>query len=524
METGNGTRCAPPIRKPVRTVAQAIGERLERLLNFAASKNELPLRARGNSRPDMMDAFLQEAACLLGPKGLTTDAEDMAPWLTDWRGRYTGQALGIASPASTAEVSSLVRLCLRHRVAIVPQGGNSGMSGGATPMGTGNELLLSLRRMNRIAALDAAARTATCEAGVILQTLHAACHAQGLRFPLSLGGKGSATIGGLVSTNAGGTQVLRHGSMRALVLGLEAVMADGAVLDLLTPLKKDNRGFDLKQLLIGSEGTLGIVTAATLKLEPAICGRSVMWAGAASLHDARALLLLAQDTASGLVEGFEVLPQHSLEAVLAYMPDMRAPLAGAHPWHVLIELVATDPEAAERLAGIAEHLLSTAFERGLIADATIAASEDQAERLWLIRETISPAERAIGPAMQHDISVPVEKMPAFVESAVPRLEADWPGTRAVCFGHLGDGNVHFHVIAPPGSDRAAWEASDGKTISAQVHDMVTAWGGSISAEHGIGRLKRDELVRLADPAVLATMRAIKHALDPDGLLNPGKLV
>ncbi|MEL0252640.1 MAG: FAD-binding oxidoreductase, partial [Novosphingobium sp.] len=192
----------------------------------------------------MMDAFLQEAACLLGPKGLTTDAEDMAPWLTDWRGRYTGQALGIASPASTAEVSSLVRLCSRHRVAIVPQGGNSGMSGGATPMGTGNELLLSLRRMNRIAALDAAARTATCEAGVILQTLHEACHAQGLRFPLSLGGKGSATIGGLVSTNAGGTQVLRHGSMRALVLGLEAVMADGAVLDLLTPLKKDNRGFD----------------------------------------------------------------------------------------------------------------------------------------------------------------------------------------------------------------------------------------------------------------------------------------
>jgi FAD/FMN-containing dehydrogenase len=228
--------------------------------------------------------------------------------------------------------------------------------------------------------------------------------------------------------------------------------------------------------------------------------------------------------AEDLLEGFEVLPQHSLEAVLDYLPDARAPLADPHPWHALIELVAGDAETAARLPEIAESLLATAFERGLIADATIAASEEQAERLWLIRETISPAERAIGPAMQHDISVPVERMPAFVEAAVPQLEADWPGTRAVCFGHLGDGNVHFHVIAPPGRERVEWETSDGKAISAQVHDMVAAWGGSISAEHGIGRLKRDELARLTDPAVLAVMRAIKQALDPQGLLNPGKLV
>ncbi|ABD25734.1 FAD linked oxidase-like protein [Novosphingobium aromaticivorans DSM 12444] len=472
----------------------------------------------------MNSAFLEEAARLLGPKGLTTSAEDMAPWLTDWRGRYTGKALALASPASTAEVSALVRLCAEHGVPIVPQGGNSGMSGGATPFESGTELVLSLRRMNRILALDPAARTATCEAGVILQVLHEAAEKEGLRFPLSLGGKGSATVGGLVSTNAGGTQVLRHGSMRALVLGLEGVLADGSVLNQLTPLKKDNRGFDLKQVLIGSEGTLGIVTAATLKLEPGIAGRSVMWAGTASLHDARALLLLAGDMAGSLLEGFEVLPQHSLEAVLAYLPDARAPLAGPHEWHALIELVAGDAETAARLPEISERLLTEAFERGLVADATIAASEDQAERLWLIRETISPAERAIGPAMQHDISVPVEKMPAFVEAAVPQLEADWPGTQAVCFGHLGDGNVHFHVIAPPGSERAAWEAGDGKAISAQVHDMVTAWGGSISAEHGIGRLKRDELDRLGDPVMLATMRAIKRALDPKGLLNPGKLV
>lgn len=472
----------------------------------------------------MSDTFLAGAARLLGAKGLTTDPGEMEAWLTDWRGRYTGKARAIASPADTAEVAGLVRLCARHGVPIVPQGGNSGMSGGATPFEHGNEIILSLRRMNRIRHLDPAGRTATCEAGVILQNLHEAAERADLRFPLTLGGKGSATIGGLVSTNAGGTQVLRHGSMRTLILGLEAVMADGSVLDLLTPLKKDNRGFDLKQVLIGSEGTLGIVTAATLKLVPRIAGRIVMWAGTASLHDARSLLLLAEDLAPGLVEGFEVLPQHSLEAVLDYLPDARAPLAEPHPWHALIELVAGDEATAARLQENAEHLLATAFERGLISDATIAASEDQAERLWLIRETISPAERAIGPAMQHDISVPVEKMPAFVEAAVPRLEAAWPGTRAVCFGHLGDGNVHFHVIAPPGSERAAWEAGDGKAISAQVHDMVTAWGGSISAEHGIGRLKRDDLARLTDPAMLMTMRAIKQALDPKGLLNPGKLV
>ncbi len=243
-----------------------------------------------------------------------------------------------------------------------------------------------------------------------------------------------------------------------------------------------------------------------------------------TLDAARALLLLAQDMTGDLLEGFEVLPQHSLDTVIAYMPDTRAPLSASHPWHSLVELVAGDADTAARLPDIAERLLSQAFEHGLISDATIAASEDQAERLWLIRETVAPAERALGPAMQHDISVPVDRMPAFVAMAVPRLEADWPGTTAVCFGHLGDGNVHFHVISPPGSDRATWEAGDGKAISAQVHDMVTQWGGSISAELGIGRLKRDELERLADPVVLATMRAIKHALDPHGLLNPGKLV
>lgn len=470
------------------------------------------------------EQFVAAAQTLLGAKGWTRAAENIAPWLTDWRGRFTGRALGMASPASTAELAAFVRLCAQHCVPIVPQGGNSGMSGGATPDESGHAVLLVTRRMHAIRAIDTAARTATCDAGVILQVLHEAAAQKGLRFPLSLGGKGSATVGGLVSTNAGGTQVLRHGSMRALVLGLEAVLADGSVFDQLTPLRKDNRGFDLKQLLIGSEGTLGIVTAATLRLEPAIADRRVLWAGCASLHDARALLLLAQDMAGPMLEGFEVLPAHSLDAVIAHLPDARAPLAGEHAWHALIELVA-DADAAERIEPLAEKLLVAAFERGLVADATIAQSEAQAEAFWRLRESISPAERAIGPAVQHDISVPVEKMPDFMDAIVPEIEAHWPGTSAIGFGHLGDGNIHFHVIAPPGTaDGAAWQAGEGKAISREVHDMVTAWGGSISAEHGIGQLKRDELARLGDPVALGMLRAVKHALDPQGLLNPGKLV
>ena len=469
------------------------------------------------------EAFLRDAADLLGPRGFTRDAELVEPWLTDWRGRFTGAALCLASPESTDEVSQLVRLCAKYGVPIVPQGGNSGMSGGATPGKTGDEVLLSLRRMNAIRDIDAASRQAVCEAGVILQTLHEKAADRRLRFPLTLGGKGSATIGGLVSTNAGGTQVLRHGTMRAQVLGLEAVLADGSVLDLLTPLKKDNRGFDLKQLLIGSEGTLGIVTAATLRLLPEIAGRQVVWAGLPSLQHARALLLHCEEQAGDALEGFEVIPAHSLAAVLAHLPDARAPLAGDHAWHALIEFVAQG-DASPSLEDLTQTVMATAMERDLLADAVIAANENQADSFWLLRDSIAPAERAIGPAMQHDISVPVARMADFVETVSPEVEQNFPGTRAVAFGHLGDGNVHFHVLAPSGSTRGDWEDSEGKAISAFVHDRVTEWGGSISAEHGIGQIKRDELGRLGDPAALAVMRSVKAALDPQGILNPGKLV
>ncbi len=468
-------------------------------------------------------AFVESATALLGPRGLTQDPDLLAPCLTDWRGRYTGRALALATPASTAELAALVRLCAAHRVPIVPQGGNSGMSGGATPDASGGALLVSLRRMKAIRQLDATSRQITCEAGVVLHDLHEAAHGAGLRFPLTLGGKGVATVGGLISTNAGGTQVLRHGTMGKQVLGLEAVLADGSIFSALTPLKKDNRGFDLKQLHRGSEGTLGIITAATLRLGPAVAQRAVVWAGLPTIHAARALLLHCESLLGEALEGFEVVPRACLDAVLDYLPQARAPLGAAHNWHALIEVVA-DETGAATLTDRVEAMLASAFAAGLLDDATIAASESQAEAFWALRDSVAPAERAIGPAMQHDISVPVARMPDFIEQAVAAMEARFAGTRAVAFGHLGDGNVHFHVLAPKGVERGVWEETEGKAISRAVHDMVTAWGGSISAEHGIGQMKRDELARLGDPVMLAMMARVKQALDPEGLLNPGKLI
>ena len=472
---------------------------------------------------DRPEDFVATAAELLGPRGFTQDADLVDPWLTDWRGRYTGKALALASPASTDEVAALVKLCARHGVGIVPQGGNSGMSGGATPDESGASIVLSLRRMTRITALDTQSRQVTCQAGVILQSLHEAAADAGLRFPLTLGGKGSATIGGLISTNAGGTQVLRHGTMRAQVLGIEAVLADGSVFDTLTPLKKDNRGFDLKQLLIGSEGTLGIVTGATLRLIPEITERTVIWAGLSSIAKARELLFHCDRSAGDLLEGFEVLPHRCLEAVLNYLPEARSPLEGKHPWYALVELTGSSAEV-DTVGSIAQTLLEEALDAGLLEDAVIAANERQADDFWHLRDSISPAERAIGPAMQHDISVPVDRMADFVAAAVPDVEARYPQTTAIAFGHLGDGNVHFHVLAPQDAIPGAWENGEGKEISRFVHDLVTNWGGSISAEHGIGQMKRDELARLGDPVALELMRRVKDALDPAGLLNPGKLL
>ena len=473
--------------------------------------------------PETSPPFLADLAALLGPRGFTTDPDLLAPWLTDWRGRYTGRALGLASPANAEEVAALVRLAAAHGIPLVPQGGNSGMSGGATPDASGTSLLVSLRRLSTLGPVDTENRRITCGAGVVLQTLHTTAEASGLRFPLTLGGKGSATIGGLIATNAGGTQVLRHGAMRAQVLGLEAVLPDGQIYSALTPLKKDNRGFDLKQLFIGSEGTLGIITAATLALAPGIVERRVVWAGVASIQAARTLLLHAEQALGEVLEAFEVVPHSAMEAVEAYSPTLRNPLGAPHAWYTLIEVVA-DAAGADTLDERVAIMLAEAFDDGLLADAAIARNETQAEAFWGIRETVPAAERAKGPAKQHDIAVPVESMPDFITTASATLEAAFPGCHTAAFGHLGDGNVHFHVIAPPGAERTAWEAGEGKAVTTMVHDLVTQWGGSISAEHGIGQMKVDDLARLADPAALSLLRAVKHALDPAGLLNPGKLL
>ena len=455
-----------------------------------------------------------------GPKIAVTDPREIEPWLVDWRGRYHGVSAAILSPSSTEEVVAIVRLAGELGVALVPQGGNTGMVAGAIPPEDGSALILSLRRMNRIRSLDPQGGTAIAEAGVILANLHAAAEEAGQRFPLTLGARGSCTIGGLAATNAGGTQVLRFGTMRSLVLGVEAVLADGSVHDGLSGLKKDNRGYSLDQLLVGSEGTLGIITAVALRLAPAVKGRAVAWLGLASPGDALAVLR-ELERGTGHVEGFEIVPGDSLALVLKHIPGTRAPLGDAHEWHVLVELT-DDGSLDEAPDALLTRLLAPLIDSKLVADAAIAASEAQAEAFWRLRDSISEAERNEGPTLAHDISVPVADMPGFMVDAAKEVERAFPGTLASGFGHLGDGNVHFHVRA--GATAApGWYGEQAPGITRLVHDLVTAAGGSISAEHGIGQMKRDELARLA-PQRVAALKAIKQALDPRGIMNPGKLI
>ena len=448
-----------------------------------------------------------------GPRAAITDPAEVEPWLTDWRGRYHGKALAILAPATTTEAAAMVGLAAEHHVPLVPQGGNTGMVAGATPPDDGSALVLSLRRMNRLRSISADSNVAVAEAGMILAELHDRAAEVGRRFPLTLGSRGSCTIGGLIATNAGGTQVLRFGTMRSLVLGLEAVLPDGSIHNGLTALKKDNRGYSLDQLLIGSEGTLGIITAAALKLVPAVAARAVAWAGVADPQAALDLLYRLQGE-SDMIEGFEIIPAASLELVLQHIPGTRSPLAGRHRWHVLIE--ATSADASEPPAAELERILGEALAHGQIADAALASSEAQAEAFWRIRDSISESERASGGSIAHDIAVPVDAMPRFMVAAADVIEQAFPGVEASAFGHLGDGNVHFHVRGGKPEDTPA--------ITRMVDDLVTAAGGSISAEHGIGQAKLDEFERLAPPGRIAALKAIKHALDPLGIMNPGKLV
>ncbi|MDO7842517.1 FAD-binding oxidoreductase [Sphingomonas immobilis] len=467
--------------------------------------------------PAQSDLIAQTRAAL-GEKAVVTDPADIAPWLNDWRGRYHGQAAAILAPDSTEGVQTIVQSAHALGVALVPQGGNTSMVGGATPPADGSALILSTRRLNRIRAIDPAAGLAVVEAGVILEHLHAAAEAEGMRFPLTLGARGSATIGGLASTNAGGTQVLRFGTMRALVAGIEAVLPDGTLHQGLSPLKKDNRGYDLKELLVGAEGTLGIITAATLRLVPVAQDVATGWIGVASPADALKILRALEARSGDAIESFELVPKLALDLVLKHIPGTRAPLAGSHPWLVLVDYAGADARAS------LETLLQGVLEEGLAADAVVAANETQATAFWRLRDSISEAERAEGPTMAHDISVAVDQMPDFMVRAAARVEAAFPGVKATGFGHLGDGNVHFHVNAPAGVDADIWRREVGEPASHLVYDLVNAAGGSISAEHGIGQMKRDELERLSSPARMGALRAIKRAFDPGELMNPGKLV
>src|SRR5690349_992835 len=464
--------------------------------------------------------MIAQAREKLGPKGVITDASDIEPWVTDWRGRVHGSAPAIFAPSTTEEVAYIVWLASQYEVPLVPQGGNTGMAAGATPPSDGSALLVSMRRMNLIRSLHPENRLAIAEAGVVLATLHDAAHERRMRFPLTLGARGSCTIGGLTSTNAGGTQVLKFGTMRSLVAGLEAVLPDGSIHNGLSGLKKDNRGYSIDQLLIGAEGTLGVVTAVALRLVPAIAARAVAWTGVES--PARALdLLRFLEARTSSVEGFELVPEDSLQLVLRHIPGTRAPLSADHKWHVLVE--ATTPDADHDISAELERLLGAALQQGIIGDAVLAASEAQAEAFWKIRDSISEAERAEGQTLAHDISVPVSDMPRFLVEASAEVERAFPGVIASGFGHLGDGNIHFHVRAA-GHAAPDWYEREGSEITRFVDDLVTAAGGSISAEHGIGQLKRDDFARLAPAGRIHALRAIKQALDPLGIMNPGKLV
>ncbi len=440
----------------------------------------------------------------------TDDPDLIAPRLTDWRGKFSGASPLLLLPRDVAGVAAMVRAAAEQRVALVPQGGNTGLVGGGIPPADGSAVLISLARLNRIRAIDVAGQQAVAEAGVILADLHGAAAAHGLMFPLSLGAKGSATLGGLAATNAGGVQVLRHGSMRALVTGIEAVLPDGSVMHGLTGLVKDNSGLNLAQLLVGAEGTLGIITALVLKLVPQPRHRAVGWAGVAGPDAALALLAGLQRLSGGQVESFEIMPSDGVVLASEFL-GQAPPLARAHPWHCLVELAGPQP-------------LDDLLAEGLAPadDAVIAQSGAQAAALWRLREELPLAERRAGPAVHHDISVAVSRLPAFALAATAAVEAAFPGARVIAFGHLGDGNLHFNVRAPR-QDGAAWVARHGAAVTEMVHRLVAEAGGSISAEHGIGQLKRADLARLGDPARLAAMRAIKQALDPFGIMNPGKL-
>ncbi|MCZ4312585.1 FAD-binding oxidoreductase [Comamonadaceae bacterium G21597-S1] len=456
---------------------------------------------------------------------LLTDAADMAAYLTDWRGKWTGAALAVAQPDDAAGVAGVLRWCHAHRVPVVPQGGNTGLSGGATPDASGAALVLSLTRLNRIRHIDAVNNTMVVEAGVTLQQVQDAAREAGRLFPLSLAAQGSCTIGGNLATNAGGVQVLRYGNARDLCLGLEVATPQGALWNGLRGLRKDNTGYDLRDLYIGSEGTLGVITAAVLKLFPLPAGRAVAFIAVPSPEAAVDLLQLCQARLGASLTAFELMGANCIRLVEQHVPNTRMPLAEVAPWYVLMEVCDARDEAAAQAA--LEGVLEQALERELARDAALSASLAQLQSLWALREHISESQAAEGKTIKHDIALPISRIPAFVAQTDAAIQQSFPGVRLIVFGHLGDGNLHYNLSPAPGT-RDAQAVADFVALEAPlnrlVHDAVVAHGGSISAEHGLGVLRRDESARYKSPVELQLMQAIKHALDPHGLMNPGKLL
>ncbi len=468
----------------------------------------------------MTAALLDSLRQTVGAAHVLTEG-DLTAWEQDWRQRERGRALAVARPASTAEAAAVARACAAAGTAIVAQGGNTGLSVGSTPDASGTQVVLSLARMNRVRAIDEANLTLTVEAGCILQAVQQAAAQAGLLFPLSLAAEGSCTIGGNLATNAGGTQVVRYGNARELCLGLEVVTAQGEVWDGLSGLRKDNTGYDLRNLVIGSEGTLAIITAAALKLFPQPVARLTAWAAVPSMQAAVQLLGLAHRHLGAGLTGFEVMNQFALTLVARHMPQLRVPFAGLDgaPWCVLLENSDSESEAHARARF--EHLMELAFDDGCVLDAVVAESIAQARELWHVRESIPLAQAQEGLNLKHDISVAASRIPGFVAGTDALLAREVPGARLVTFGHLGDGNLHYNVQAPEGGDAAAFLREQEPRVNQLVYDAVAAHGGSFSAEHGVGRLKAPTLAHYKSPVALSMMRAVKQALDPQGLLNPG---
>lgn len=452
---------------------------------------------------------------------LLVSQEDKAPFLTDWRRMWQGEAWAVAQPDTSADVAAIVRWCARTGTPIVPQGGNTGLSGGATPDGSGRALLLSLSRMNRIREIDTITNTMTVDAGCGLHTIQIAARENDRLFPLSLAAEGSCTIGGNLATNAGGTGVLRYGTARDLCLGIEIVTPEGEIWDGLRRLRKDNTGYDLRDLFIGSEGTLGVITAAVLKLYSCPAGAASGLVALSSIEDAIALFLAARDKLEPMLSAFELMSGKCMELVLTHSPNHRPPLEGHHPWYVLIELTSPDGDDIPREA--LEQLVIPLAETGVVQDAALASSVAQTKAFWAIRETISEAQDAQGKTVKHDISLPLKHIPEFLSRCDAEIEANWPNVLIAVFGHVGDGNLHYNISLTDAADIDAFSGRQ-SGINRVVHDLVRALGGSISAEHGLGMLRHREADRYRQPVERLMMQAIKQALDPANIMNPGKLL